>query len=132
MSAFLPWTDVKKTKPLYYQVSLLQQVCLSQIIQLLSFSFLSQHNSFISVILSSMGINIFDSCHHSEGVILHSVIFISHITTMVILKQKIKSLRMYKAKKKKLCVFFLRFSFYVTVVSTVYSDYRRLKVVTLS
>ena len=93
---------------------------------------LSQHNSFISVILSSMGINIFDSCHHSEGVILHSVIFISHITTMVILKQKIKSLRMYKAKKKNCCVFFLRFSFYVTVVSTVYSDYRRLKAVTLS
>lgn len=53
---------------------------------------------------------------------------------MVILKQKIKSLRMYKAKKKN-CVFlffFLRFCFYVTVVSTVYSDYRRLKAVTLS
>lgn len=58
-----------------------------------------------------MGINIFDSCHHSEGVILHSVIFISHITTMVILKQKIKSLRMYKAKKKKLLCFFFEILF---------------------
>lgn len=79
------------------------------------FLVLSQHNSFVSVILSSMGINV-DSCNHSEGIILHSII--SFPISQPWSRMKLSSVIYFKTENKitqdvqsKIKKIFLRFSF---------------------